>query len=328
MKTMKIGAVVCGAVLCGCAGAQSLLVANQGNATLSVIDAASGKQVVIEEKTPGVHGHEVVASADGKTAFLPIYGSTGVGKPGVDGHEMLVIDVPTRTVVGHVDFGHGVRPHLPVLDAKRNLLYVTTELDNSVTVIDAKTHKIIGKVPTGAEQSHMLVLSSDGTKGYTANVGPGSVSVLDMVGRKTVAVIPVAGVVQRIAISKDDRWVFTSDQTKPQLAVIDTKTNKVAKWVELPGTGYGAAATPDGRSLLVCVPGKNQVAVVDLQSMKVARTIDVPSAPQEILIQPGAPVAYVSCIGVGKVAAIDLKSWDVARAIDAGPGADGLAWAK
>jgi YVTN family beta-propeller protein len=325
---IAIGAVVCGLVVCAGAGAQSLLVANQGNATLSVIDAASGKQVVVEEKTPGVHGHEVIASADGKTAFLPIYGSTGVGKPGIDGHEMLVIDVPTHAIVGRVDFGHGVRPHQPVLDAKRHLLYVTTELDNAVTVIDTRTQKIVGKVPTGAAESHMLVLSSDGTKGYTANVGPGSVSVLDMVGRKTIAVIPVAGVVQRIAISKDDRWVFTSDQTKPQLAVIDTKTNTVTKWVDLPGTGYGAAATADGKSLLVCVPGKNQVAVVDLAAMKVARTIDVPASPQEVLIQPGAPVAYVSCIGVGKVAAIDLKSWDVARVIDAGPGADGLAWAK
>ena len=332
MKTLKIGVVVCGAVMCAGASTQSLLVANQGNATLSVIDAASGKQVVIEEKTPGVHGHEVVASADGRTAFLPIYGSTGVGRPGIDGHEMLVIDVPSHTVVGHVDFGHGVRPHQPVLDAKRHLLYVTTELDNAVTVIgwphEGRTQQIVGKVPTGAEQSHMLVLSSDGTRGYTANVGPGSVSVLDMVGRKTNAVIPVAGVVQRIAISKDDRWVFTSDMTKPQLAVIDTKTNKVAKWVDLPGLGYGAAATADGKWLLIAIPPTNEVAVVDLGTMKVARTIKVASRPQEVLIQPGAPMAYVSCMGVGKVAAIDLKNWDVARVIDAGPGADGLAWVE
>jgi YVTN family beta-propeller protein len=329
MKTSKIGAMVCGAVVCAGAGAQSLLVANQGNATVSFIDLRTGEQVaVLEEKTPGVHGHEIVATVDGRTAFLPIYGSTGVGKPGIDGHEMLVIDVPSHTVVGRVDFGHGVRPHEPVLDAKRNLLYVTTELDNAVTVIDAKTRKIVGKVPTGAAESHMFVLSSDGTKGYTANVGPGSVSVLDLVGRKTIAVIPVAGDVQRIAISKDDRWVFTSDTAKPRLAVIDTKTNTVAKWVELPGTGYGAAATPDGRSLLVCVPSTNEVAVVDLADMKVARTIKVPATPQEILIQPGAAIAYVSCNTSGKVAAIDLKSWDVARVMDAGPGADGLAWAK
>jgi YVTN family beta-propeller protein len=326
---IAISAVVCSVVVCGCAGAQSLLVANQGDATLSVIDAASGKQVaVVEEKTPGVHGHEVVASADGRTAFLPIYGSTGVGKPGIDGHEMLVIDVPMHAVVGRVDFGRGVRPHEPVLDAKRGLLYVTTELDNAVTVIDAKTRKIVGKVPTGAEQSHMLVLSSDGTRGYTANVGPGSVSVLDMVRRKTIAVIPVASEVQRIAISKDDRWVFTSDVKAPRLAVIDTKTNKVAKWVDLPGMGYGGAVTADGKWLLVAIPGADEVAVVDLAAMKVAKTIKVAARPQELLIEPGVPMAYVSCMGVGKVAAIDLTSWDVARVIDAGRGADGLAWAK
>lgn len=315
--------------MCGCAGAQSLLVANQGNATLSIIDAASGKQLaVIEEKTPGVHGHEVVTTVDGRTAFLPIYGSTGVGKPGIDGHEMLVIDVPSRVIVGHVDFGHGVRPHEPVLDAKRNLLYVTTELDNAVTVLDAKTHKIVGKVPTGAAESHMLVLSSDGTRGYTANVGPGSVSVLDMVGRKTIAVIPVAGKVQRIAISNDNRWVFTSDQTQPRLAVIDTKTNKVARWIALPGLGYGAAPTRDGKSLLVAIPEKNQVAVVDLATMKVARTINVPDLPQEVLVRPDGAVAYVSCMGAGKVAAIDLSRWNVVNVINAGPRADGLAWAR
>jgi YVTN family beta-propeller protein len=328
---MKIAivAMACGAVVCVGAGGQSLLVANQGNATVSVIDVETGRQVaVVEEKTPGVHGHEVVASADGKTAFLPIYGSTGVGKPGIDGHEMLVIDVVSGRVVSDVQFGHGVRPHEPVLDAKRNLLYVTTELDNAVTAIDAKTWKVVGKVPTGAAESHMLVLSSDGTRGYTANVGPGSVSVLDMVGRKTIAVIPVAGNVQRIAISNDDRWVFTSDQTKPRLAVIDTATNKVVRWVELPGTGYGAAATRDGKWLLVCVPGKNQVAMVDLGAMKVARTIDVPASPQEVLVRPAGEVAYVSCMGVGKVAVIDLKGWDVAKVMDAGPGADGLGWAR
>jgi len=310
-------------------GAQTLLVANQGDSTMSVVDPVSARQVaVVAEGTPGVHGHEIGVSADGHIAFMPIYGSTGVGKPGIDGHEMLVIDVPSRKIVGHVDFGRGVRPHLAVLDPASGLLYVTTELDKTVTVVDPKTWKIVGTVPTGAEQSHMLALSHDGRRGYTANVGPGTVSVLDMVGRKTVAVIPVSGEVQRISISNDDKWVFTSDMTKPQLAAIDTVTNKVKTWVALPGTGYGTAATADGRWLLVAVPSKNQVAVVDLKSMVVVRGIDVPATPQEILIRPDGKVAYVSCNTSGKVAAIDLTRWDVQSVIVAGKGADGLAWAK
>ena len=309
--------------------AQMLLVVNQGDSNLSLVDLASAKEVAtIAENTPGVHGHEIAASADGRIAFMPIYGSTGVGKPGIDGHEMLVIDLPSRKIVGHIDFGHGVRPHLPVLDPASGLLYVTTELDKTVTIVDPRTRKIVGAVPTGQEESHMLAISHDGKLGYTSNVGPGTVSVLDLVGRKTLAVIPVSGQVQRIAISADDKLVFTADQTKPQLAVIDTGTNKVKTWVPLPGLGYGTAATPDGHWLLVAVPSTNQVAVVDLARMQVARRIDVATSPQEILIRPDAKVAYVSCNVGGKVAAIDLAKWSVQNLITTGKLADGLGWAN
>jgi DNA-binding beta-propeller fold protein YncE len=309
--------------------AQSLLVVNQGDATVSIVDPVAAREVAtIPEKTTGVHGHEIAASADGRTAFVPIYGSTGVGKPGIDGHDMLVVDLASRAIVGDLDFGHGVRPHYPVLDPVSGLLYVTTELDKTVTVIDPRTRKIVGAIPTGQEESHMLALSHDGKRGYTANVGPGTVSALDLVAKKTIAVIPVSGMVQRVSISMDDKLVFTSDQTKPQLAVIDTATNQVKTWVPLPGLGYGTAATPDGRSLLVAVPSTNQVAVVDLGSMQVARRIDVANLPQEILIRPDGKVAYVSCAASAKVAAIDLTNWSVQKLIDTGKFADGLGWAK
>lgn len=311
------------------ASAQSLLVVNQGDTNVSIIDAASGKQVAtVAEGTSGVHGHEIAVSADGHTAFVPIYGSTGVGSPGIDGHEMLLIDIASRKVVGHIDFGHGVRPHLPVLDPVTGMLYVTTELDKTVTVVDPRTRKIVGAIPTGQDESHMLALSHDGKRGYTANVGPGTVSVLDMAGRKTLAVIPVSSKVQRISISHDDKLVFTADQTNPELVVIDTGTRKVKTRVPLPGRGYGTAATPDGRWLLVAVPSTNEVAVVDLTSMQVVRKIGVPSSPQEVLIPAGGNIAYVSCAQSGKVAAIDVTQWKVEKLITAGAFADGLAWAK
>ena len=181
---------------------------------------------------------------------------------------MLVIDVATRKVIGNVDFGHGVRPHCAVYDPASGLLYVTTELDQSVAAIDPHTLKIIGAIPTKQAESHMLAISHDGKRGYTANVGPGTVSVLDMIARKTIAVIPISANTQRISISNDDRLVFTADQTKPQLAVIDTSTNKVANWIALPASGYGTAATKDGHWLLVALPSANKVGVVDLSTLK------------------------------------------------------------
>jgi len=303
-----------------------LLVIEKGQQSLAIVDPSTGA-LIASVPEGGKTGHEVAASPDGKLAYVPIYGDSGVGRPGTDGRTMVVIDVATHTVVGTVDFGHGVRPHLPVIGPKDGLIYVTTELDQTVTMIDPKMLKIVGTVSTGQPESHMLALSHDGRRGYTANVGPGTVSVLDLEKRKTLAVIPVAETVQRISISMDDRWVFTSDQKKPLLAVIDTATDTVAKRIPLPALGYGSAATPDGKWLLIAMPDANQVAVVDITRMQVARVVDVRESPQAVLVRPDGKRAYVSCEAAKDVAEIDLDTWKVTRTIGTGASPDGMSWA-
>ncbi len=302
-----------------------LLVANKGDHTLGIIDPASGKQVAAVDEG-GVTGHEVIASPDGRTAYVPIYGDSGVGKPGTDGTHIVAIDLAAKKVTGTVDFGRGIRPHCPMFGPTNGMLYVSTELDQSISEIDPHTMKIVGKIPTGQPESHMFSITRDGKHAYTANVGPGTVSALDLVGKKTIAVIPVAKSVQRMSISADDKYAFTSDVNAPRLAVIDTATNKVKQWIALPAPGYGSSVTNDNKWLLIAIPTAHQVAAIDLTTMKVAHTIDVPATPQETLVRPDQKAVYVSCDASGKVAEIDLATWKVTRLIDAGKGTDGLAW--
>jgi DNA-binding beta-propeller fold protein YncE len=321
-----VASLALSAIVCQLHADGLLLVANKGEQTMGIIDPAAGRQLATVPED-GVTGHELVASLDGKRAFVPIYGNSGVGKPGTDGTLMRVIDVASRQIVGTVDFGKGVRPHCAVMNPKNGLLYITTELDQSVTVIDPATLKIVGRVPTDSPESHMLVITHDGQRGYTANVGPGTVSVLDLVANKFLSFIPICKTTQRIAISADDHWVFTADQDMPRLAVIDTTRNVVDHWITLPAIAYGTAPTPDGNWLVAALPGASKVAVVDLRSMKVASTIDVPKSPQEVLVRPDGAEAYVSCDASRKVAVIDTKNWTVSKLVDAGRGVDGLAWA-
>lgn len=304
-----------------------LLIANKGDHTLGIIDPVAGKEIATVDEG-GITGHEVAASPDGKRAFVPIYGNSGVGKPGTNGTSIAVIDVATRKLVKTLDLGKPLRPHCAVFGPENGLLYVTTELGQSVTIIDPVSLRILGTVPTGQPESHMLAISHDGKRGYTANVGAGTVSVLDLEARKTLAVIHVSRETQRIALSPDDRWVFTADQTQPQLAVIDTATDQVTKWIPLEGLAYGTGATKDGKWLLVTLPKPGKVAVVDLHSMTVVRSIDVPKEPQEVLIRPDGQMAYVSCHQSMKVAAINLQTWKVDQLIEAGKLADGMAWAS
>ncbi|HVU17375.1 MAG TPA: hypothetical protein VHD32_10635 [Candidatus Didemnitutus sp.] len=303
-----------------------LLVANKGDHTLSVVDVTQGKQIRVLQEN-GVTGHEVAASPDGSRAFVPIYGDSGVGRPGSDGRLLRIFDLNSGKIVGTIDFGQGIRPHCAVFGPRDGLLYVTTELQSTVSVIDPVSLKVVGAVPTGKRESHMLAISSDGLRGYTANVGSGTVSVLDLVGRKLVTTIQVAPVVQRISLSIDGKWAFTADQTKLRLAVIDTATNEVARSVALPGLAFGTAVTPDGRWLLAAIPANSVVAVIDLGLMKVVQTIPVPKAPQEILVSRDGSSAFVSCDQAHQVAMIDLGKREVSKLIDVGAVCDGLAWA-
>ncbi len=319
-------ALVCLAIPAALAQQPRLLVAEKGAQSLAVVDPANGS-VLASIPEGGVTGHEVIASADGKLAFVPIYGNSGVGRPGTDGANIVVIDVAARKVTGNIAFDHGIRPHCPMIGPKDGRLYVTTELDKTITIIDPKTLKIVGAIPTGQPESHMLILSHDGRRAYTANVGPGTVSVIDIQAHKVLKIIPVSANTQRISISPDDKWVFTADQTKPQMAVIDTATNTVAKWIPMEGIGYGASPTPDGRWLFVALPDQNKVAVIDLKTMKVARTVPVGAYPQEVIVRPDGKSAYVSCEHADQVAEIDTADWQVTRTIPTGKYADGLAWA-
>jgi YVTN family beta-propeller protein len=304
-----------------------LLVANKGDQSLSIVDLALGRQVAVV-KEDGETGHEVAVSPDGKRAFVPIYGSTGVGQKGTDGRIIRVVDLHSRAVVGTIDFGRGVRPHCPVFGPRNGLLYVTTELDDSVTIIDPETLRILGSIPTGHPQSHMLAITRDGRRGYTANVSSGTVSVLDLDARALLATIPVSAATQRISLSVDDRWVFTADQTKLRIAVIDTATNALHASIPLPGIGFGTTPTPDGRSLLVALPGLSMVALADLATMKVVRTLDMPKSPQEIRVSADGSVAYVSCSASRQVAVIDLANWKLMAPIDVGRVDDGMAFAS
>ena len=304
----------------------TLITANQGPNNLAMIDLATGKQVGVLDEQGLVKVHELVMLPGGKTLIAPIYGDSGVGKPGTDGSKILVYDIPSRKVIHTIDLGKGLRPHQPTYDARRNVIYVTTELDQAITAIDAKTFKVLYEIPTGQPESHMFTLSHDGHRGYTANVGPGTVSVLDMDAHKLITTIPVAKHLQRISISKDDKTVFTSDTAVPRLAAIDTATNTIRQWIELPSAGFGSRPTADGKWLAICMPDISKIGVIDLSTMKLVKTVDVSGKPQEILYSPDGSRAWSSSFGEPKVAEIDTKTWTLTRELPGTDRNDGMAY--
>jgi YVTN family beta-propeller protein len=302
-----------------------LLVVNQVEHALLIVDPRSKRE--IGRTVVGVNGHEVAVSKDGRLAYVPIYSNVAIGEPGTDGDHIDIVDLQTRRLAGSVNLGKPVRPHRAQFGAD-GLLYVTAELENAIDVVDPGTLKVVGRIPTEQPQTHMLVLSPDGERAYTANVSAGSVSVLDLKKRKLITVISVAKTIQRISISPDGGRVFTQDRDTARVAVIDTTTNKISGWIEMPELPFASAPTPDGRWLLVTTNAKDQhrLHVIDLKSLKITRSFDLPDIPLGILIRPDGDFAYVSCIRAGKIAVLNLHSWQMEDPIVLTPGVDGMAW--
>jgi DNA-binding beta-propeller fold protein YncE len=312
--------------------------------TLVVVNQAEHKVLLVEPDlrrtfatiAVGVSGHEAAVSPDARLIYVPIYGNSGVGKPGTDGDMIDVIDIGKRQVSGSIHVGP-VRPHRAEFGPD-GLLYVTAEIGNTVKIIDPAAQKVTGEIPTGEPQSHMLVISPDGHRAYTANVGSGNISVLDIPARRLITVIPVAKTIQRISMSPDGRRIFTHDQGAPRLAVIDlpdrkgteasdtTASHKVSRWIDLPGIAYASTPTPDGKYLLVACMAKRLLLAIDMATLKIAKSFNLPESPSEILVTPDGAIAFVSCVSSGKIAVLDLRAWQLQEPIVLTAGVDGLAW--
>jgi len=299
-----------------------LLVANQFDHTAVVVDPSAGKMV--GKAGVDINGHEVAVSPDHRLGYVPIYGNSGVGKPGTDGSTVQVVDLHTLHTVRIIELGKPVRPHCAKF-APDGLLYVTAELARALYVVEPASGKVVGEIPTGADESHMLAISPDGQRAYTANVGPGSVSVVDLHKRTLITVIPVAKKVQRISNSPDGRFVFTHDQDAPRIAVIDTASNTIARWIDLASTVYSSQPTPDGKSLVADSP-KGKLFVVNLSTGVLEKTYDIPAALGEVTLTPDGSHAYVSCPQAGTVEVLNLRDGKLEEPLHLTKGVDGLTW--
>jgi len=323
MLTALIGAGFC---WLGCGEAQAafksgtLVVLNKSDNTASLVDAKTLK--VIGTAATGDGPHEVAVSPDGRFAYVANYGRQ------TPGHTLSVIDLKEQKAAGTIDLGEYTRPHGIVVSKNGQRIYVTCEGSKAVVVVDAKERKVSHAIPTNQDVSHMIVLTPDETRAYTANIGSGTVTALDLVKREVITHITIGAGAEGIDISPDGKTVYAAARAANNLSKIDTISNTVVRQVETNAVPIRVKLTPDGRRVLVSNAGAGTLQVFDANTLEAVKQIQVGRGPVGILIEPSGQRAYVARTQDDKVSVIDLNKWEVVGEIQPGDEPDGLGYAR
>jgi len=358
----SLSIVVAAVVFTGWAGAQStpntaLLALSKQDHTLAIVDPSNLK--IVATVPVGDDPHEVVASADGKTAYVSNYGFGAL-------HTLTVIDLVGQKQAKVIDLGALRGPH--GLDFKQGKVWFTAEAAKAIGSYDPATDKIDWIMGTGQNRTHMVYVFPDAKRILTTNVNSATVTILDHTeGRQggpppgmragmpspggqggsggsggqggpppgmmpgppggdwQETVIPVGRGSEGFDVSPDGKEAWVANAQDGTISVIDLRTKQVTATlaVNVPGANR-LKFTPAGKLVLVTLG--SALVILDAATRKEVKRLATVHGSGGIQMQPDGERAYVACGRDNYVAVIDLKTLEKVEQIHvASP--DGLAWA-
>lgn len=302
----------------------ALLVLEKSDEKLAIVDPATQK--VVGRVPSGGAPHEVIASDDGKFAYISNYASQEAGQLKTLG----VVDLTAQKTLTPVDLGALRSPHgLAFGDGK---VYFTAEANKVIGRYDPATHEVDWILGTGQNVTHMVVLSKDLKTIFTSNIGSDSVCMIEPGGGRNgwnVTPIPVGKGPEGFDLSPDGKEVWAANSGDGTVSVIDVASKKVVADIDFKTKRTNRLKfTPDGKLVLMSDDGGGELVIVDVATRKERKRLKVGQGPEGTLVQPDGAKAYVALSRDNAVAVIDLKTLEVTAKIAVGNGPDGLAWAQ
>ena len=316
----------------------SLLVLSKKEHVLAIVDPSSLK---IRAKVPvGEDPHEVVASPDGRTAWVSNYGSGTL-------HTLSVIDLVDAKALPPVDLGLLLGVHGLAFTGGK--LWFTAEGVKAIGRLDPRTGKVDFVMGTGQDRTHMIWVSDNQQRIVTTNVRSGTVTLMERVpiptgtpppnaptpyradrgdGKEwTETVVKVGRNSEGFDLSPDQKEIWVGNGGDGTISVLDYAEKKVVATlnVGLPGINR-LKFTRDGKRVLVSTLDRKDLLVLDAATRKEIKRIPLGAEAAGIEMEPNGRRAFVSATFGNYVAVIDLDTLSVIAHIELG-WPDGTAWA-
>ena len=314
----------------------TLLVLSKSDHTVSVVDPATLQ--VLARIPSGPDPHEIIASDDGKVAYISNYGG-----PDSTLNTISVVDLVARKALPAIDLGALHSTH--GLDFAGGKLYFTAETNKIIGRYDPATQHVDWILGTGQDRTHMIIVTRGLDKIFTSNVNSATISIIEQESPPSggftppggprltweVTNVPAGQGCEGFDVSPDGKEIWAANARDATVAIIDVASKKAVQTLPIPVKGANRLKfTPDGKRVLISAlgarAGDTSLLVLDATTHKEVKQLSLGGGSAGILIAPDGSRAYVAVSMADKVAVIDLKTLEVTGQIDAGKQPDGLAW--
>lgn len=317
-----------------------LLALSKKDQTLAIIDPVGMK--VLAKVPVGNDPHEVIASTDGKTAYVSNYGFGAY-------NTLAVIDLAGKRALPVIDLGPLRGPH--GLDYVSGKTWFTAEAAKAIGSYDPKTGRVDWILGTGQDRTHMIWVAADEKRIITTNVSSGTVSIIDKIpphapgapagnannppprptppgGDWEQIIVKVGNGSEGFDVSPDSKEIWVANAQEGTISVINVASKTVIDTIaaNVPGANR-LKFTPDGSRVLVSALRNGDLTVFDSATHKEIKRLKLGHGTAGILVQPNGERAFVACSPDDYVAVINLKTLEDVGHIDVGQNPDGLAWA-
>lgn len=320
---------------------ESLLVLSKHDHTLAIVDPGTLK--VVAKMPVGEDPHEVVATRDGKLAYVSNYGGGGAAAL----NTLAVMDLVNHKALAPIDLGALKGPH--GLDFAGGKVWFTVEAAKAFGSVDPASGKVDFVLGSGQNRTHMIYVTNDLSRIFTTNIQSGTVSIWEKVrpnlpsgpppaaggpapgpfpSEWSQTLVEVGAGSEGFDVTPDGKELWSADAQDGTISVVNVGEKKVALRIEANVRGANRLKfTPDGKLAFVSSLFGADVAVFDVAARKEVKRIPVGHGAAGIQMQPDGARAFVACTPDNYVAVIDLKTLAVTGHIDAGGNPDGMAWA-
>ncbi|HEV2402332.1 MAG TPA: cytochrome D1 domain-containing protein [Candidatus Sulfotelmatobacter sp.] len=308
-----------------------LLALSKTDHTLAIVDPTTLK--VLAKVPVGNDPHEVIASTDGKTAYVSNYGGGAY-------NTLAVIDLVNQKALPSIDLGPLRGPH--GLDFVGGKLWFTAEAAKAFGSYDPATQKVDFILGTGQNRTHMIYVFDDLKHIITTNVSSGTVSMIEKTPPRTgggpqfgppggdwdETVVKVGNGSEGFDVSPDHKEIWVANAQEGTVSIIDVANKKVIDTLNANVQSANRLKfTPDGSRVFISGLRLEDVAVFDAHTRKEIKKIKVGHGAAGIQMQPDGTRVFVASTPDNYVSVIDLKTLEVTGKIDVGGGPDGMAWA-